>query len=80
MYQEFLKSSEQVKEHAKKSLTIPVRAFGGVSCLNELTLMSVKAVAPHAQRGVIGRCGHWSAEERPDFVADLVRDLSKPKK
>lgn len=77
VYQEFFKSSEQVKEHAKKPLTIPVRAFGGVACLNEFTLMSVKAVAPNAEGGVIERCGHWAAEERPDFVADLVRDLAK---
>ena len=77
VYQEFFLSADQVATHAKTPLTIPVRAWGGESCLNALTLASVQEVAPDAQGGVIERCGHWAAEERPDFVADLVRDLTK---
>jgi pimeloyl-ACP methyl ester carboxylesterase len=77
VYQDFFRTAEQVAALAKKPLTIPVRAFGGESCLSGLTLMSVKAVAPDAQGGVIERCGHWAAEERPDFVAGMVRDLVK---
>jgi len=34
-------------------------------------------VAANPQGGVIERCGHWAAEERPDFVAGIVRDLVK---
>lgn len=67
----------QVTEHAKTPLTIPVRAWGGASCLGPLTLTSVKAVAPAAEGGVIERCGHWAAEERPELVADLVKELAK---
>ena len=77
VYQDFFLSAEQVAAHAKKPLSIPVRAYGGAACLGGLTLASVQAVAPHAQGGVIDRCGHWAAEERPDFVADLARELAR---
>jgi pimeloyl-ACP methyl ester carboxylesterase len=75
VYQNFFTIAEQVVAHAKKPLTIPVHAFGGEGSLAELTLTCAKAVAPGAQGGVIERCGHWAAEERPDFVADMVREL-----
>ncbi|BEP14863.1 alpha/beta fold hydrolase [Acidothermaceae bacterium B102] len=77
IYQDFFTSAEQVAELAKTPLEIPVRAFGGASCLGPLTLMSVQAVAPQAEGGVIERCGHWANEERPEFVADLIRELAK---
>lgn len=77
VYQDFFTSAAQVGAHAKTPLDIPVRAFGGRACLGELTLASVKAVAPSAEGGVIEKCGHWAAEEQPDFVAQVVRDLRK---
>jgi pimeloyl-ACP methyl ester carboxylesterase len=76
VYQEFFRTGEQVAELAKTPLTIPVRAYGGVACLGELTLLSVRAVAPGAQGGVIERCGHWAGEEQPGFVAAMVRELT----
>jgi pimeloyl-ACP methyl ester carboxylesterase len=75
VYQDFFTSADQVAELAKTPLEIPVRAYGGEACLGALTLTSVQAVAPAASGGVIERCGHWAAEERPDFVAGLVREL-----
>jgi pimeloyl-ACP methyl ester carboxylesterase len=76
VYQDYFTTAEQVAAHAKKPLTIPVRAFGGEACLGGLTMTSVKSVAPDVQGGVIERCGHWAAEERPDFVADMIRELA----
>jgi pimeloyl-ACP methyl ester carboxylesterase len=75
VYQDFFTSADQVAELAKTPLEIPVRAYGGEACLGVLTLTSVQAVAPAASGGIIERCGHWAAEERPDFVAGLVREL-----
>jgi pimeloyl-ACP methyl ester carboxylesterase len=75
VYQDFFTSADQVSELAKTPLEIPVRAYGGEACLGGLTLASVQAVAPGATGGVIERCGHWAAEERPDVVASIVRDL-----
>jgi pimeloyl-ACP methyl ester carboxylesterase len=79
VYQDYFVTAEQVATHAKESLTMPVRAFGGVACLGEATLASVQLVASGAEGGVIERCGHWAAEERPDVVADLVRELARVK-
>jgi pimeloyl-ACP methyl ester carboxylesterase len=76
VYQDFFATADQVAELAKTPLEIPVRAYGGEACLGGATLASVQAVAPAAQGGVIERCGHWAAEERPDFVASIVRDLA----
>jgi pimeloyl-ACP methyl ester carboxylesterase len=75
VYQDFFTSADQVTALAKTPLEIPVRAYGGAACLGGLTLTSVQAVAPAAEGGVIERCGHWAAEERPDVVADIAREL-----
>jgi pimeloyl-ACP methyl ester carboxylesterase len=76
VYQDFFASADQVSALAKTPLEIPVRAYGGEACLGGLTLASVQAVAPAATGGVIERCGHWAAEERPDVVASIARDLA----
>jgi pimeloyl-ACP methyl ester carboxylesterase len=76
VYQAYFETAEQVASHAKSPLDIPVVAYGGDTCLGELTLTSVRAVAPHAEGGVIERCGHWAPEERPSFVAGVVGELA----
>jgi pimeloyl-ACP methyl ester carboxylesterase len=76
VYQAYFESAEQVAAHAKIPLEIPVVAYGGEACLGELTLASVRAVAPGAEGGVISRSGHWAPEERPAFVSDVVGELA----
>lgn len=76
VYQAYFESAEQVAAHSKTPLDIPVAAYGGDACLGELTLSSVRAVAPGAEGGVIPQCGHWAPEERPTFVADVVGELA----
>jgi pimeloyl-ACP methyl ester carboxylesterase len=76
VYQAYFETAEQVASHAKTPLQIPVVAFGGDTCLGEMTLESVRAVAPDAEGGVVPRCGHWAPEERPAFVADVVGELA----
>jgi pimeloyl-ACP methyl ester carboxylesterase len=76
VYQAYFETAEQVAAHAKSPLDIPVVAYGGDTCLGELTLTSVRAVAPDAEGGVIERCGHWAPEERPSFVAGVVGELA----
>jgi pimeloyl-ACP methyl ester carboxylesterase len=75
VYRAYFETAERVARHATTPLEIPVVAYGGDTCLGELTLTSVRAVAPDAEGGVIPRCGHWAPEERPAFVADVVRQL-----
>ena len=78
VYQEFFRTGQQVVELAESPLTIPVRAFGGDACLGPLTLASVQPVAKNVEGGVIERCGHLAAEERPHFVVDMIRGLTRP--
>jgi pimeloyl-ACP methyl ester carboxylesterase len=76
VYQAYFETAEQVASHATSPLDIPVVAYGGDTCLGELTLTSVRTVAPDAEGGVIERCGHWAPEERPTFVAEVVGELA----
>jgi pimeloyl-ACP methyl ester carboxylesterase len=76
VYQAYFESAEQVAALAETRLEIPVVAYGGDSCLGEMTLASVRAVAPEAEGGVIECCGHWAPEERPAFVAEVVGALA----
>lgn len=75
VYQAYFETSAQVAALAEAPLEIPVVAYGGDSCLGEMTLGSVRAVAPEAEGGVIERCGHWAPEERPAFVSEVISDL-----
>ena len=76
VYRDFFTSADQVAARAKTPLAIPVRAYGGQACLGGATLASVQAVAPAAEGGIIDRCGHWAAGERPDFVAAMAAELA----
>jgi pimeloyl-ACP methyl ester carboxylesterase len=75
VYQAFFETAQQVAALAQTPLELPVAAYGGEVCLNELTLASVQAVAPSAEGGVIPRCGHWAPEERADFLVGVVEEL-----
>jgi len=76
VYQAYFETAAQVASLADSPLAIPVTAYGGDASLGESTLTSVRVVAPGAQGGVIPRCGHWAPEERPEFVAEIVRELA----
>lgn len=56
-------------------LTMPVLALGGDKAFGRglETLESLRRVARDVRGGVIPDCGHWVAEEAPDFVADQLR-------
>jgi pimeloyl-ACP methyl ester carboxylesterase len=60
-----------------KKLAMPVRAWGGERFLGDITPMW-KRVANDVQGGSIERCGHFMAEERPEFVLQQVNDLFSP--
>jgi pimeloyl-ACP methyl ester carboxylesterase len=76
VYRAYFDTAAQVASLAETPLAIPVTAYGGDASLGELTLASVRVVAPEAAGGVIPRCGHWAPEERPDFVTGIVRELT----
>ena len=48
-------------------LMMPVRAWGGDRFMGDVTPLW-KKVAENVHGGTVERCGHFVAEERPDFV------------
>jgi pimeloyl-ACP methyl ester carboxylesterase len=74
-YRAFFQTAAQVKAHAQNPLTIPVLAVGGEIACGDLTLQAMQRLATHVEGGSIPRCGHWVAEERPDYLANLLLDF-----
>jgi len=73
IYQEFWTDADQAQRHLLNGkLTIPVLAYGGETLMGNLTKESMEKLAEDVRGGSIPRCGHWVAEERPDFVADAL--------
>jgi len=60
------------KENAKTKLKMPVLALGGERGFGQVPLRSMKALAENVRGGVVERCGHWIAEERPDYLIDQL--------
>lgn len=77
LYQHFWDDAEQAAEHMKTPLECPVIAWGGASLMNDWCVGSMEKVAKDVSGGGIPDCGHWVAEEQPDFVADRIRELAE---
>jgi pimeloyl-ACP methyl ester carboxylesterase len=62
-----------------QTLTMPVRAWGGERFMGDITPLW-KRVADTVVGGLVERCGHFVAEERPDFVLQQVKEFFGPLK
>jgi pimeloyl-ACP methyl ester carboxylesterase len=60
-----------------KKLTMPVRAWGGDRFMGDLTPLW-KRVADDVIGGAVECCGHFMAEERPEFVLQQVEEFFTP--
>jgi len=58
-------------------LTIPVSAWGGQAFLGNI-VPAWQDVANDVRGGEIERCGHFVAEERPEFVIQQVIEFFGP--
>lgn len=56
------------QESAKTKLKMPVLALGGESVLGVRAIQSMQAVAEDVRGEVVERCGHFIAEERPEYL------------
>jgi pimeloyl-ACP methyl ester carboxylesterase len=74
-YKAFFQSGEQVRLLAEEKLDIPVLAIAGEAGLGTWTLQSMEQVANDVRGGVVERCGHWMAEERPDHIVELLTEF-----
>ncbi len=55
-------------ENAKTKLTMPVLALGGKYSFGKQTLRSLQTLAENVRGGEIDQCGHWVAEEQPEYL------------
>lgn len=69
-YRAFPADAEHNAEQAKTKLTIPVLALGGQQSLGMMALDAMKDLAEDVRGGEIERCGHWIAEERPEYLTE----------
>jgi pimeloyl-ACP methyl ester carboxylesterase len=69
-YQAYFESAAQNERHAESKLEMPILAMAGEACLGPLTKQCLELAATDVRGGVIPQCGHWIAEERPDFITD----------
>lgn len=76
-YRAMPQSAGQIAKLAADPLDIPCVVFGGEVCLRDWPLKLLRQAAKNVQGGIIERCGHWVAEERPDwFVETLVEHFA----
>lgn len=77
IYKKFWEHSEQAQVHMQQKLDVPVIAWGGAALMNDWCVGSMQKVATDVTGGGIPECGHWVAEEQPDFVANEIRKLAE---
>ena len=72
-YRAFAQDASDNRELLERNgkLTMPVLALGGDKAFGRglETLESLKRVAANVRGGIIPDCGHWVAEEQPEFVS-----------
>ena len=71
-YRAFWDDVDHNKENAKTKLKMPVLALGGERSFGARTLSSMQALAEDVWGGVVDRCGHWIAEEHPDYLIEQL--------
>lgn len=72
-YHAIPETGEQLKELSAQKLTIPVASYGSAMVMADYSGNAAKLVAEKVDAGIVEDCGHWVPEEKPEFVADLVR-------
>ncbi len=78
-YRAIFTDAEHNAENARSKLKMPVLALGGERGFREMALRSMQSLAENVRGGVIERCGHWIAEERPEHLTDqLLSFFSEP--
>jgi pimeloyl-ACP methyl ester carboxylesterase len=67
-YRAIFTDIEHNKENAKTKLKMPVLALGGERGFGQAPLLSMRELADNVRGGVVERCGHWIAEEQPEYL------------
>lgn len=71
-FRAFPEDSQQNKEYFKNKLSMPVLALGGAQSFGPLIVNMVEEIATNVSGGMIEQCGHWIADERPEFLTEQL--------
>jgi pimeloyl-ACP methyl ester carboxylesterase len=71
-FRAFAEDARQNKEYFKTKLSMPVLALGGAQSLGPTMVAMANEVATNVRGGSIERCGHWVADERPEYVTEQL--------
>lgn len=71
-FRAFAEDARHNKEYFKTKLPMPVLALGGAQSLGPTMVNMAKEVATNVRGGVIERCGHWVADERPEHLTEQL--------
>jgi len=65
--------AEHNRESAKQPLTIPVLALGGEGFLGPIVEQGMAALATNVEGQIIPECGHWVADEQPEYIISALQ-------
>jgi pimeloyl-ACP methyl ester carboxylesterase len=71
-YRAFWTDVEHNTENAKTKLTMPVLALGGKHSFGQQTVRSMQKLAENVRGGEVDNCGHWVAEEQPEYLIEQL--------
>jgi pimeloyl-ACP methyl ester carboxylesterase len=71
-FRAFSDDAQHNKAYFTRKLSMPVLALGGEQSLGPVMVHMVQEVATNVRGGVIERCGHWIADERPEYLTEQL--------
>lgn len=71
-FRAFSEDAKQNKEQFQRKLSMPVLALGGAQSLGPQMVNMVNEVTANVRGGMIERCGHWIADERPEYLTEQL--------
>jgi pimeloyl-ACP methyl ester carboxylesterase len=71
-YRALHEDAEQNRQFAEVKLAAPVLAVGGAFSIGAGVAACLRRVATNVEGDVVPECGHWVAEERPQWLADRL--------
>lgn len=68
VYRDVYSSIEQTEKYLTAKINVPVLALGGAIALGHNVKLMVEGVANFVEGGVVPDCGHFIADERPEYL------------
>ena len=71
-YRAVFDDAEHNKDGPNNKLKMPVLALGGERGFGAIAKRSMEQLAENVRGGVIEKCGHWTPEERPEYLSEQL--------